>query len=73
MKKKMKLSTNEWEAKTVEDWSILKEKVTAARSDALKGQLGSGDAPTVEFLQGTLMGLEGVLTLMQQLEDREDS
>ena len=55
------------------DWTLLKEKLEVVAKDARIGQIGTKDESNADFLQGTLLAVEGALHLMKLIEDRRDT
>lgn len=55
------------------DWALLKEKLESVAKDARAGQIGAKEESNADFLQGTLLAVEGALHLMKLIEDRHDT
>jgi hypothetical protein len=54
-------------------WELLKSKLEDTRKDALTGKIGAKEDEDVNFLQGMLLGLEGIIHLMKLIEDQRKS
>ena len=57
----------------IADWELLKSKFEQVAKDARKGQIGAKDEANADFLQGTLLAMEGALHLMRQIEEVHDT